>query len=444
VIPRLSAIFHAEPRLVNDFIATLHPEELSRFAKIFEGAVWSEEVEDQRERFLHYCRLHLSSSHYFKRFLQRVVARYPEYVEFLNRPDKLKVIATGIFARIDTIHSFAQKKEELGAYYDLEFLRVGLECMAGAPSSETNAEFTEFSDNYLQALFDVCRQEVREESDGGVRTRDLVALYSAGGHGRKLAFDDDYDLIILLNSDDPEIRAYCGKIITRMNREIIRRGTMPQYRFADHFGEYVTTFSEIKSLFSAPDEDVFIDMSQVMGARRIVGSRKFQEDLRREIIRPLILSRKEQFTRQVAAEIRSRHQAVEAGAISGMDVKETRGGLRDIELLLLILAAKSDIAHPVSQDLREPLVERYPERTQDLDRLFDAFGYLKRRRDIYRLTVAAEDEMLAGETGHMARVLGYCEDPEDEEGRQRLMDEFLATTREVAAIVESFLEELRL
>jgi len=318
---------------------------------------------------------------------------------------------------------------ELGSYYDLEFLRVGLECREGAPSEQINADFTEFVDNYLESLFDVCKQEVNARAPARVRTRDLLAVYAAGGHGRKLAFDDDYDLIILLDSDDPEIRSHCAKILTRMNSEIIKRGTMPQYRFAERFGNYVTTFSELKGLFDAPDEVAFIDMSQLMGARKIVGSTKFEAEFYRNIVRPYI---------------RSRHEAVDQGIISTLDIKETKGGLRDIELMLLVLMARSNLWLPVTPDLQVPLLDRLPHRADDLCVIFESFRYLKHVRDIYRLTVAAEDELLPEELGYLARILGYGETDDSERGSKKLADQLIARTGQVARIVDSMLRELKL
>ncbi|MFH1843240.1 MAG: hypothetical protein ABIF77_08520 [bacterium] len=444
VISRMTAVFEHYPKLMNDFLVGLRDEDLERFTRIFEDEVWNEEVEALRKNLLYFCKLHCSSSHYFKRFLQRTVDKYAEYAGYMYQPKRLRIIAKGIFARIETFPTFAQKKEELGSYYDLEFLRIGLECREGAPSEQTNAEFTEFVDNYLQSLFDVCKQEVSWNAEERVRTRDLLAIYAAGGHGRKLAFDDDYDLIILLDSDDPEIRSYCSKIITRMNSEIIKRGTMPQYRFAERFGEYVTTFTELTDLFKKPDEVAFIDMAQLMGARKIVGSKKFEAELYGRIVRPYILDRKEQFIRQIAGEIRSRHEAVDKGIISELDIKETKGGLRDIELLLLILMARSNLWLPVTHDLRNPLATHMPHRADDLDQIFASFRQLKHVRDIYRLTVAAEDDLLPEEMGYLAHVLGYCEDPNCEEGRQALVNELLQRTQQVVRIVYSFLQELGL
>ncbi len=442
VISRMTAVFEHYPKLMNDFLVGLRDEDCERFTQIFEDEVWNEEVEEQRKNLLYFCQLHCSSSHYFKRFLQRTVDKYPEYVRHVHQPERLKIIAKGIFARIDTFPTFARKKEELGSYYDLEFLRIGLECREGADSEQTNAEFTEFVDNYLESLFDICKQEVRSQAEMRVRTRDLLAIYAAGGHGRKLAFDDDYDLIILLNSTDPEIRSYCGKIMARMNSEIIKRGTMPQYRFAERFGNYVTTFQELSDLFEAPDEVAFIDMSQLMGARKIVGSKKFESELYQRIIRPYILDDRDSFVRQIAGEIRSRHQAVDQGIISPLDIKETKGGLRDIELMLLILMAKSDLWLPVTQELYSPLAERLPNRAGDLKQIFKSFRDLKHVRDIYRLTVAAEDALLPEELGYLAEVLGYCDETDGEEGLRKFVEGLVARTEQVSSLVYSLLDEL--
>ncbi len=439
VVPRLTAVFHHDPLLTNDFLASLERADLRRLMAILGGRVWSEEGEALRRRLLDFCRLHDASSRFFRRFLQRVVASNPEYILLLDQPQRLKVVAKGLLARIATLRTFEERKEGLGNYYDLEFLRVGLECLADAPPDRVDSDFTEFADTYLQALFDLCKQEVREEWQGRVHTRDLLAVYSAGGHGRRLAFDDDFDLIVLLRSDEPEIRRYCSRIVTRMNREIVRRGTMPHYRFVDHFGEYVTTFSELETLLGLPAEDVFVDMAQLLGARRIVGSKTFEEEYQARVVRPLILARKEELARTLAGEIRSRHAAVAAGSIPTSNVKETRGGLRDIELVLLILMVERGIAHPVTHEMVEPLARAFPDLEGSLRRLVGACRFLKRRRDLYRLTVAAEDDILTEEVGPMARILGYCADPDDAGGRARLAGVMAATTAEVAAIVDAVL-----
>jgi len=444
VIPRVTALFDHYPKLLNDFLTGLSETDRDRFTRIFENTVWDTEVESLRKDLFHFCSLHCTSSHYFRRFLQRTVDRYPKCIRHLRKTEMLELIAKGFFARFETFPTFDRKRKELGSYYDLEFLRIGLECREGLPIEQVNAEFTEFVDNYLESLFDVCKQEVSTHTSERIRTRDLLAIYAAGGHGRKLAFDDDYDLVILLNSDDPRIRDYCGRIMTLMNSEIIKRGTMPQYRFAERFGHYVTTFSELKRLFDTPDDVAFIDMSQLLGARKIVGSKKNEAELYRQIIRPHILDNETYFTSRMADEIRSRHLAVDQGIISTLNIKETKGGLRDIELMLMILMARAGFWLPVTWDLQQHLVTRFEHRTEDLEVMFAAFRHLKHIRDIYHLTVAAEDDILPEEMGHLAWVQGYSDGPDDDAGQQVLLDDIITRTEQVADIVRDLLVELEL
>ncbi len=440
VTPRMTAIFESFPGLVNDFLMSLDDADREAFTGIFEKEVWNEEIDAVRRRLLHFCRLHCTSSRYFKRYLQRTVARYPEAMLHLQEPDRLEVFAKAFFARYETLPTFKRKRAELGSYYDLEFLRLGLECREGADSAWVNAEFTEFVDNFMVSLFDICKQEVAANAPARTRTRDLLAIYACGGHGRKLAFDDDYDLIILLDSDDPGIRDYCGRIMTMMNSGIVKRGTMPQYRFAERFGHYVTTFSELDDLFADPDETAFIDMSQLMGARKIVGSKKIEAALYRRIIKPRILDNAEAFTASIAEEIRSRHRSVDEGQISRLNIKETQGGLRDIELVLMILMARAGLWLPVTWELRPHLEDQFAHRTAELDAIFDAFRHLKHIRDIYHLTVAAEDDILPEELGHLSRVLGLGDG--GEEACRRLTEDIVAHTTQVADIVRDLLDEL--
>jgi UTP:GlnB (protein PII) uridylyltransferase len=135
---------------------------------------------------------------------------------------------------------------------------------------------------------------------------------------------------------------------------------------------------------------------------------------------------------------------VDAGTISPLNVKETRGGLRDMEILLMILMARAGMWHPVTQELYVPLLERMPEQESELERIFSAFAYLKRRRDLYRLTVAAEDELIPNDMDYMAYVLGYCSQPGCGSGKEQLVEEIRATTDEISDIVTGMLDRMGL
>jgi hypothetical protein len=93
----------------------------------------------------------------------------------------------------------------------------------------------------------------------------------------------------------------------------------------------------------------------------------------------------------------------------------------------------------VATDVRDQLERRMPQHSRRLESLFESFYWLKRVRDLYRLTVAAEDELIPAEVGHVAAVLGYDEGG-DEAARQHLIEDFQRTTGEVARVVDQVLE----
>ena len=77
---------------------------------------------------------------------QRLLARYDIHTRMMRYTD-----------------AYERKKQDLGAYYDLQFLRIGLATLQGMPLSQLDAEFTEFADHFLETLFDVCKAEVDAE-----------------------------------------------------------------------------------------------------------------------------------------------------------------------------------------------------------------------------------------------------------------------------------------
>ena len=112
--------------------------------------------------------------------------------------------------------------------------------------------------------------------------------------------------------------------------------------------------------------------------------------------------------------------------------------------MILILLARCGLAQPVTQDVVEPLARRLPAFEGRLRRLVTACRFLKRRRDLYRMTVAAEDELEPAELGPMARILSGGHVRDTAEARRRLVDEIRAVTSEVGAIVDSILSDLDL
>lgn len=392
-VTRLSQIVNYSPQRLNDFIANLSEVHLKRFTEIVRNPIWPSDVEKSRQALYSLCQMYLRSSYYFKRFIHRVFRSYPHFISYLNREEKVWKLTDGLYRSLDNIDTFSGKMDTLGDYYDFEFMRLGISMIDGAPLEEINREFTLVSDNYLKRLFDYCREKVNSEMEKNApKMQDILAILTAGGHARGQAFDDDYDLIILLNSDDPEILEFCDRIILKMNKRIIRRSIMPHYRFADRFKHYVTTFRNIREFFDHPDDHAFIDKSQLLGARMIVGTTRFYETFIQEIIQPYIFSQKEEYIQHLRSEFVFRKaKGFEEQMI---DIKESPGGLRDMENFLFILKAQFEISSPISAELIDRLSDfLLHEKTLKLKTLFHDYLFIKHVRDLYRLMVSDDNHL---------------------------------------------------
>ena len=440
---RLTKVFNQYPHLINEYLATLDISLQRQFASLLDRELWEPEQQQSKDLLIKLCEIHCNTSHYFKRFFTRVVSQYPVYIQYLQDTRQLAQNAKGILSYIDSLNTFEEKKKRLGDYHDLEFLRVGLEALQGVPIDKIDADFTEFSDSYLQMLFDICKQAVNEKIGGYIPTRDLIAIYTAGGYAREQAFDDDYDLIIFLNEKDEDIRQYCSQIITMMNTEIVKRGIMPHYRFADHFGDYITLVDDLDEFFLAENEDAFIDKSQILGARMIVGSTRFQKEFEERIIQRHIYQKYDQYKDQMMKEMFSRHKDKRNVRNHNLNVKEGVGGLRDIEIMLLIYKARYRLQQPVNRKLMETICEVDAKHKDDLCKLNKHFNFLKQLRDLYRLTVFAGNELKIEYLEPAARIMGY-QNNQVEKAVDRLVWDYYLSTEESHEIVERLVDDLKI
>jgi len=377
---------------MTNFLALLNDKHLKKLIGVIDRPLWGPDIIVLQKNLLMLCYLYKDSSYYFQRFFQRVFNSYADYISSLSNESKFAQIADGLLRNLDNFDTITERIEKLGDYYDFEFLRLGFKIINGGSFEKVDKQFTIFSDNFIQILFELCREEVSRERGGEIpETKDLLAVFTAGGHARSQSFDDDYDLIILLNSDDKQMLDYANRIILKMNRHIIRRSIMTHYRFADRFKNYVTTFSDLKNFFDQPDESAFIDMSQLLGARMIVGSAHFKDAYDREIVQPYIFDRKREFIGSLKTEISSRRKYHED--LDTIDIKECPGGLRDMENFLFILKATFSIVRPISSKLFTKLITYLPDQQVPIESLRQYYFFLKHVRDLYHLTISDNDEL---------------------------------------------------
>lgn len=410
VVHNIAFVFSRYPGYVNRLLSLENTENLKYYLKILEEKIYEDEVASILENLKGLIKIYLISSHYFKRYFVKITRKYPECISFLKAPGFLKEFAESIYSDISSMKTYSEKKEKLGDYYDFEMVRVSLLTLSGEIPQITNSEFIEFSDQFIRTLYDICREETDAEFNKRIITEDVLAIFAAGGYAREQAFDDDYDLFVLLNSEEPELLAYSNKVISKMNAEIIKRGIIPHHRFADYFGRYVLTLKEIEELLNERRYDIFIEQSQILGARLIAGSHRFEKDFLKMIIQPQIFKKKEVYIQQMINEMRSRHPVEKEFINSGIDIKECAGGLRDIEMIMLILKAYLEITEPVNSKLFDILSTKMPQFQTEFSRLAEAFNFLKNIRDIYRLTVGATDFIVCKELKQIGSIIGSADE----------------------------------
>lgn len=437
VVRKLSYVFNRFPHLINNYLSLNDDTALEFYLQLLETQIYEKEIAAIIDNLKSLIDIHLSSSVFYKRFFLRITERYPEAIKAIKNPELLREFGDGIYSDVQSMRTPKEKKEKLGDYYDFEMMRVGLRTLNGAAADEINIEYTEFSDRYILTLSDICRQEIDTQYKKRIITDDLLAIFAAGGHAREQAFDDDYDIIVLLNSDNQDVLSYCNKVISKMNSEIIKRSTIPHHRFADYFGRYVILLEEIESLLGEERPDIFIEKSQILGARLIVGSHRFEKDFYDRIIKPYIFDRKNDYINQMSEEISSRHRAAGNQQIIVEDnIKEGIGGLRDLEMILLIIKAECRIMQPVNSKLFTEIADKQMESREDLLRLLAAFNFLNNLRNAYRLTIGATDMIMPEMLNTAARIMGF------QEGK-RLYDEFNKTRSEVTHAIGNILNRLK-
>jgi hypothetical protein len=391
ITERFCRVYSYYPQYMHEYLQFFPEEHYEQLDQILSRTIHDNELSEYLDQLKELCKIHKWSSQYFHRFFFRVIHRHPEYLKALINHAQLAKISTGMLAMVDKYPDTEHKKRFLADYYDLEFLRVGISTMRGIDLNITNREFTEFCDNYMRKLFDICTEEVERESKAKVPSTDTFAILAAGGHARGKAYDDDYDLIAVVDTDDKTVIQYATRIVSKMNREILKRGVLPHYRLGEILNGFVNPISKITEYLETEEKEGFIDLSQLLGARIIIGSEIMESIIYKKILDQFIFSAKSRYINRMVNEIRSRQESVGICDNESCNIKETRGGLRDIEAIALMLKAYLGITDPIGKDFFREIKIYLPDLAVEIDTLSSSIYNLRTFRDLYRITVAAED-----------------------------------------------------
>lgn len=409
---RLCRIYSHYPEIIHEFLQLLPEPYFEYLDRILSKPVINERLAEYHYQLRELCNIHKWSGQYFHRFFLRVISNHPEYLVAITETPKISKISSGLLAMVDVYPDLKEKKKVLGAYYDLEFLRIGIGTMRGVELTISNLEFTEFCDNYMAALFDICSEEIENEFEQIPPDTDTFAILAAGGHARRQAYDDDYDLIAIVSEKDEEVIQHASKIMSRINREILNRGLLSHYRLGEILGGFVNTFEQIADYLQSGSEDSFIDLSQLLGARMIIGSNDMELKVREYILKPFIFDRKSEYIEKMITEIKNREKINTERSKGTISLKETRGGLRDIEAIALVLKAFRSDTRALSETYFEEIKPKFPKIAEQLDTLSESIYFLRTIRNLYRLMVSAEDKIQEHYLGRLGAVFVRGRHPE--------------------------------
>lgn len=389
-VQRFCIVFNHAPQELHGFIASMSELQQRQFQQLIRRELWDQRVVPARDRLDYLATLHYATSPYFKRVMNKVLKAHPAILKFLDDSEQLQAFGNGLLAEINHTRAYKDRIERIIAYHDFEFFRVCLLLLWNTPALVISEEFAAFSDLFLSLLFDTCKSKVDEERPCRAQEIPPLMILVTGGYGHMLAFDDDHDMIIVLNSEDEEVHAYYTNIINRMHKAIARSGILPHYRLADHFGSFITTPSQLQTLSTEKNPDRFIDLSQLLGSRMVVGTSDTWHVFQEEYIKSQVFARNKEYAHAMLREIANRHKGEEG---DHLDLKEVRGGLRDVEMLLDIFRALFEIQEFSNYRLFKKLQAILPERVDDFTALYRHYEYLRQIRNLNRLAIAADDEV---------------------------------------------------
>jgi len=432
-------LFQTRPKLINRFIQGLEKGQRESLEELLEEDPWDERVREVLQQIRQFIHLRTAGSEFYRRIFRRVISRHPEFIHHVGDIPRMLRYASGLLTPMDDDASFDEKRRPLADYYDLQYLACAVSAVNAEAPVVYRSRFIEFADTYIRNIYSTALKEELAAVGSPPMTRDLFGVFATGGYAREQAFDDDYDLLPILNSDDQEIAAVVGRAWRRVHREIVRRGTIPQYRFADHFGEFVVSLGQLEEFFRSGLADV-VDLAQLVGLRLVVGSSRMTSAVSERIVHPYIFSDADEFVRKIMHDMQERHEFT-GFSDEWVDVKEGMGGLRDVEQVLLVLNARYQVMEPVTSKLFEMLSVLAEEYAGELETLSQQHAVLREVRDLYRITVAASDTVQLEYLDPVAEILHRRkrESPRDPEALFRLV---LDSMERVVASIRVIVDEV--
>jgi predicted nucleotidyltransferase len=412
-VKALIGLVFIHPVKVTHFLIQLGQEQLSELgAQVDKVQTLDDVAEKQKNIFVTLCHLLAVSSNNYRRFFSKVVESRPEIVTHIDDMRYLDRVRQLLWAELSDAENPEDLKERLIVFYQFGFCRCGLEALNRPGDLETFYRmYHAFFRRYFRWLYRSAQWSIEKKRIYPFQYRDRddddqpVAIFCTGGYAREEAFENDIDLFVLCDSEDELFLRYASSIVNDINRELNRQGVLPHHRFAEIFNKFVIPTKMLKSRFETPDENDFIDWAQLLGARMLVGSQSFDRFLS-NLLNKKLFSNPRRFIECLINEINDRRDSYKKMKTRPVNVKENPGGLRDIQLVLQ--AAQAFIGNRELDIWKtfQTLSNEIPVLAGEFKTLERVYKFLRTFKDIYYLSLSAEDDMIRDRLIYVSEQMG--------------------------------------
>ena len=325
------------------------------------------------------------------RVANRVLARTPEFLRRLGDMRRLRELTQKILDAAAREPDPETQIELLGDSFDVATLRASLIAMLEGAPADRDSELTAAVDRYVRELFKACFREVRQRSPMFqlYRPGSGIAVFATGGYGRGEAFGGDFDYIAVARGGDPGLKKFFGKVLQRVSNAMSRRGLHPHNRFTGQFNAWVVRLPELIDYLSERREETFIDEAEMLEARFLLGDPALARAFNEQVVGMVLNESRELFIRDILGELDGRRDRLP----NHLNLKEGRGGLREIHLIMLALRCHAGLKGPMGASSLELVAKDLPGTEPVLRALWETHRELRRARELYRLTVAFDDNI---------------------------------------------------
>ncbi|MGB3974914.1 MAG: hypothetical protein WBM02_07470 [bacterium] len=401
------------PETVTRFLAQLEHQQLSELERIVENIKYQDEdFISHQKKFVILCKVLTFSSNNYRRFFIKIVGKRPEIVTHIDDLRYLDRVRQLLWAELSDAESPEDLSERLTTFYQFGFSRCGLEALNRLDDLESFYHmYHSFFRRYFRWLYRASQWTVESKNlyPFELATQDEddqpIAIFCAGGYALEEAFENDIDLFVICERSDQVFLRYASSIVNGINRELNRQGVSTQHRFAEYFNSFVIPIQQLESRFDEPYETDFIEWSQLLNARLLVGSQSFDRFIDNLLERKLF-SNPARFIESLLAEIDDRQKDHRQIKNQPINVKENPGGLRDIQLILQAALAFLGRRESDVWKTFEMLISKIPKLESEFKTLERNYRFFRTFKDLYYFSSSADDNIIFDRLLYISQKMG--------------------------------------